>query len=241
MVRWRKKLAKAQAPLARPQEAHAPPPHTTEEHPHLAHHFQTLEQQYDANILGMWVFLITELMLFGGLFTAYTVFRYLYPTAFAEGSHHLNIIVGTANTAILILSSLAVALAVRGAQIGERRSLVLFLVLASVLGLLFLGLKGFEYYEHFVHNLVPGIAWEFGGPLARPVELFMFLYFFMTGVHALHMIIGIAILAIIAVFGWRGRYTDGNFTPVELAGLYWHFVDIVWIFLFPLLYLYGRH
>lgn len=234
-------MAEAQSPLARSVETQAVESHKMEHPPYLAHHFETVEQQFDANIFGMWVFLVTELMLFGGLFTAYTIFRYLYPGGFVEGSNHLNVVVGSVNTVVLICSSLTVALAVYSAQVRSRRALVLFLGLTILLGVLFLGFKAFEYYEHFQHQLVPGIAFNYTGPQATQVELFLFLYFVMTGVHAIHMIIGLGVMTALAYNSWRGRYTQGYYMPVEMAGLYWHFVDIVWIFLFPLLYLIGRH
>jgi cytochrome c oxidase subunit III len=207
----------------------------------LAHQFDDLTQQYDAANLGMWVFLLTEIMFFGGLFAGYSVYRISYPAAFVEGSHHLDIVLGGINTAVLISSSLTMALAVHAAQTGERRPLVGFLLLTILLGLVFLGIKSIEYGHKFAEHLVPGPHFAQEGPHAGQVQLFFGFYFGMTGMHAVHMVIGIGLLAVLTVQAWRERFSPTYHTPVELVGLYWHFVDIVWIFLFPLLYLLGRH
>ena len=210
-------------------------------HPALAHHFENLGQQKEASSLGMWVFIAQEVMFFGGLFLAYTVYRNLYPAAFAEASHHLDWKLGGINTAVLILSSLTMALAVRAAALGHRRQIVLFLIATVVLGSIFLGVKVVEYGDKFEHHLVPGPHFQFGGPNAHPAQIFYSLYFAMTGLHALHMIIGIPIILVLAWKAHRGRFGPEYHTPVEMTGLYWHFVDIIWIFLFPLLYLVGHH
>ncbi len=210
-------------------------------HPALAHHFENLDEQKEASSLGMWLFIAQEVMFFGGMFLAYTVYRNLYPAAFAEASHHLDWKLGGINTAVLILSSLTMALAVRAAALGHRKQIVLFLVATVVLGSIFLGVKVVEYGDKFEHHLVPGPHFQFPGPNARPAQIFYSLYFAMTGLHALHMIIGIPILLVLAWKAHRGRYGPAYHTPVEMTGLYWHFVDIVWIFLFPLLYLVGHH
>ena len=210
-------------------------------HPALAHHFENLGEQKEASSLGMWLFIAQEVMFFGGMFLAYTVYRNLYPAAFAEASHHLDWKLGGINTAVLILSSLTMALAVRAAALGKRKQIVLFLIATVVLGSIFLGVKVVEYADKFEHHLVPGPHFQFPGPNARPAQIFYSLYFAMTGLHALHMIIGIPILLVLAWMAHRGRYTPAYHTPVEMTGLYWHFVDIVWIFLFPLLYLVGHH
>ena len=210
-------------------------------HPALAHQFDSLEQQTEAATLGMWVFLVTEVLFFGGLFVTYTVYRALYPAAFAAASHELDILQGGINTAVLITSSLTMALAVRAAQLGQRRLLMTMLLLTMLLGTVFLGIKAFEYYHKFVEHHVPGLAFEFEKEHVRHAQLFFSLYFLMTGLHAIHMIIGIAVLLVMWVWSWRGRITAEYFGPIEISGLYWHFVDIVWIFLFPLLYLIGRH
>jgi cytochrome c oxidase subunit 3 len=207
-----------------------------------AHHFDDALQQRDASTLGMWIFLVTEVMFFGGLFTAYVTYRALYPDAFAHASHHLDVYLGTFNTAVLITSSLTMALAVHAADVGRRGRLLLMLGATFVLGAVFLVVKAFEYAEKFAHHLVPGptFAWEHAAE-APHVQLFYSLYFAMTGLHALHMVIGLGILTWLIRGARRGRFGPAYATPVEVSGLYWHFVDIVWIFLFPLLYLIGRH
>lgn len=209
----------------------------------LMHHFENLEQQREATSLGMWVFLVQEVMFFGGLFLAYVVYRNTYIAAFTEASHHLNYILGGANTAVLICSSFTMAMAVRAAQLGKKRALVTFLILTVLLGLAFLGVKAFEYHEKFVDHLVPGSSfeWKANPSLKGQVEIFYSLYFIMTGMHALHMVIGVGIMSYLIVRSMQGMYTPKYYSPVELSGLYWHFVDIVWIFLFPFLYLIGHH
>lgn len=209
-------------------------------HSVLAHQFDDLAQQREAASLGMWAFLITEVMFFGGLFTAYAFNRFHYPQAFAEASLHLNYVLGAINTAVLICSSLTMALAVRSAQLGHRRALIVRLLLTILLGSVFLGIKVVEYADKFHHHLVPGPSFTFEGPHAREAQLFFSCYFAMTGLHALHMIIGIGILTGLVVLSWRGRFSPEYYSPVEMSGLYWHFVDIVWIYLFPLLYLISR-
>jgi cytochrome c oxidase subunit 3 len=212
-------------------------------HPALAHHFDDLEQQQEAATLGMWVFLATEVMFFGGLFLAYVVYRTWYPQAYVAASHHLDVTLGGINTAVLIASSLTMALAVHAAQTDSRRSSIVFLLLTILLGLVFLGIKAVEYRDKFEHHLVPGFrfVWDGDPSLAAPVQIFYSLYFAMTGMHALHMIIGVGIMAVMAVLSYRGWFSSEYYSPMEVSGLYWHFVDIVWIFLFPLLYLIGLH
>jgi cytochrome c oxidase subunit 3 len=206
-----------------------------------AHQFDDAEQQREASSIGMWIFLATEVMFFGGMFTGYAMYRTTYPQGFASASNHLDIWLGTINTAVLICSSFTMALAVRSAQISQRKSLLISLFLTLLLGGIFLGIKFTEYYHKFEESLVPGAAFKYEASLARPAEIFFSFYFAMTGMHALHMVIGIALLAALLVQAWRGRFSAVYNTPVEIVGLYWHFVDIVWIFLFPLLYLLGRH
>jgi cytochrome c oxidase subunit 3 len=209
--------------------------------PALAHHFDSLDQQKDAATLGMWVFLVTEVLFFGGLFVTYLVYRAWYPEAFAAASHELDVVLGTINTAVLITSSLTMALAVHAAQLGQRSRLMMFLVLTMILGAAFLGIKSVEYYHKFVEHHVPGPSFHFEGEYAAHAQIFFSLYFVMTGLHALHMIIGIGIMLVMLWWSWRGTITPEYASPIEISGLYWHFVDIVWIFLFPLLYLIGRH
>jgi len=208
---------------------------------HVAHQFDDSTQQYEASTLGMWAFLLTEIMFFGGLFAGFFVYILGHAQAFAEGSRHLDIALGTLNTVVLLGSSLTMALAVRSAQQGNRNGQLLFLGLTMVLGSVFLGIKGLEYAHKFEQHLVPGPGFHLNGPHAQSAQLFFSFYFAMTGVHALHMVIGIGLLAWLFVNAWRGKYTEAYFTPVEVSGLYWHFVDVVWIFLFPTLYLVARH
>jgi cytochrome c oxidase subunit 3 len=207
----------------------------------FAHQFDDAEQQHEASALGMWLFLVTEILFFGGLFTVYVAYRSAYPGAFGHASNHLDVRWGTINTAVLIASSLTMALAVRAAQVGRRRALSLCLLLTIGLGSVFLAIKGVEYGHKFHEGLVPGPTFTYAGEDAEPAELFFSIYFAMTGLHALHMVIGIGVLAVLFWRARRGRFDAAYYTPVELAGLYWHFVDIVWIFLFPLLYLINRH
>ena len=216
-------------------QAHAPGTHAH------AHQFENARQQYEAATLGMWAFLVTEVMMFGGLFLTYAVYRAIYPEAYAAASHHLNVPIGAFNTVVLIGSSLTMALAVRSAQLGRRGALVFFLIATMFLGGVFLGVKVVEYADKFHHHLVPGADFHFEGPHARAAQIFFALYFCLTGLHASHMIIGEAIMVVLLWMARRGRFTAAYYTPVELFGLYWHFVDIVWIFLFPLLYLIGLH
>jgi cytochrome c oxidase subunit 3 len=210
-------------------------------HPAQQHQFETMEQQQEASALGMWLFLVTEIMFFGGLFMAYLLYRVWYPVAWAEGSLELDIVLGGVNTVVLIGSSLTMVLAVRAAQLGSSKGTVGWLIATMGLGLVFLIIKGFEYAHKFEVGHVPGPNFVFEGPHAKQVEIFLSLYFMMTGLHALHMVIGFGILTWILIGAYKNHYSPEWYTPVELSGLYWHFVDIVWIFLFPLLYLIGRH
>jgi cytochrome c oxidase subunit 3 len=215
-------------------------PSVSAAHP-LAHQFDDVAQQRRAVSLGMWVFLLNEIMFFGGLFAAYLVYRVLFTEAFHDGSHHLDVTLGTVNTAVLISSSLTMALAVRSAEHGRSRALVAFLLATLALGLVFIGIKVVEYHGKWVDHLVPGATFAWHGPHPEQVQIFYSLYFAMTGFHALHMLIGFGLLTWLIVDAQRGRFGPPYWAPVEMVGLYWHFVDIVWIFLFPLLYLIGRH
>ena len=210
-------------------------------HAALAHQFDSLGQQKEAATLGMWMFLVTEVLFFGGLFLVYTTYRHMYPDAFAAGSRELIIWAGTINTGVLITSSLTMALAVHAAQTGNRRVLVAFLIVTMCLGCVFLGIKAFEYYTEWKEHHVPGLDYEFDPRYYRNAQIFFSLYFVMTGLHALHMIIGLGIMSVMLWLSIRGTFTPEYYNPIEVSGLYWHFVDIVWIFLFPLLYLIGRH
>ena len=244
--------------------------HEHEARPELRHHFADEQQQRNAASLGMWWFLGTEIMFFGGMFCGYLIYRLKYFPEFAVASRSLDLKVGTFNTVVLICSSLTVAQAVRAAQLGKRALQVKMLLLTLVFGLAFLGIKSYEwghkYEEHhiptFHYNVIGG-----NGDLTQgnerllgldklksdPVKLaareaeiqqhtkvFYSLYFALTGMHAIHMIVGVGIFCVITFMAWKGRFTPEYHTPLEIAGLYWHFVDIVWIYLFPLLYLIDR-
>jgi cytochrome c oxidase subunit 3 len=209
--------------------------------PNLQHHFGSYDQQRESATLGMWLFLATEILFFGGLFFAYTLYRWSFPDSFHAGSASLDIRLGAFNTAVLIASSLTMALAVRGAQLGNHRLTAALLAATIALGCVFLAVKAFEYHEKFVEHHVPGPSFHFEGPGAAHAPMFFVIYFFMTGLHALHMIVGVGLLGTMIPRALRGDYTPDNYNFVEGAGLYWHFVDLVWIFLFPLLYLVGRH
>lgn len=291
--------------------------------PGLQHQFEDMGQQAESDSIGMWMFLVQEIMFFGGLFTVYLVFRSKYPMAFAAGSNHLNVYWGAANTIVLIVSSLTMALAVHYAQLGRRNAQVFLIIATMILGSVFLGVKAVEYTDKYKEGIVPvkglnlrtpkekaangqslgtipadpasepkqsldshdvvekkegehkyvnptaDFIWEEtalvvqarnggyltdsekigyfsngeidGSKFRDKVRIFFWIYFAMTGLHALHMIIGLGIMSWLLWKAWQGTFTAEFYAPVEMAGLYWHFVDIVWIFLFPLLYLLGRH
>ena len=193
----------------------------------------------------MWIFLITEIMFFGGMFAAYTVYRRAYPEVFAIASSSLNEIIGAVNTGVLLLSSFTMVMAVRAGQLGQRNMIIFFLVLTLLFGGVFLGVKAYEWNEKFEEHHIPGqAAFHLEGVSQDQqghAQLFFSLYFAMTGLHALHMVIGVGILSFLILEARKGIYTATYYTPVDVAGLYWHFVDIIWIFLFPLLYLIDRH
>jgi cytochrome c oxidase subunit 3 len=197
----------------------------------------------------MWLFLGTEVMFFGGMFVAYLIYRFWYYNEFAAGSRSISLLLGTVNTVVLICSSLTVALGVRAAQMGKRKLLVILLLLTMVFGLAFLGIKGVEWYQKYEEHHIPGSTFsaddliqKYPGIHIDPQheQIYFSLYFALTGLHALHMVIGLGIFTVLTYYAWKGRYTPEYHTPIELGGLYWHFVDIVWIYLFPLLYLIDR-
>ncbi len=209
--------------------------------PELKHHFDDAAQQLESSTLGMWLFLATEIMFFGGMFCAYTIYRNLYPEAFASTSHYMNVTIGAINTGVLICSSLTMALAVRAAQLGQKKALIWLLIMTLTLGCVFLGLKGVEYHEKWVDHHIPGPGFHYeDARYAQQAQILFYLYFAMTGLHAVHMIVGAGLLVTLIFMAWRNRFSAAWYTPVDMIGLYWHFVDIVWIFLFPLLYLIGH-
>ncbi len=240
------------------QPAHtAAPGHENHEHPaYLRHHFETVEQQKEATAFGMWLFLLTEIMFFGGMFAAYLIYRNWYYPAFAAASNTLSITLGAINTAVLITSGFAMAIGVWCAETRRRKGLVISLLVTMLFGVIFLGIKYVEYAEKFELHHVPGADFsisQFVHPsvashetplapdMAEKTQVYFSLYFAMTGMHALHMIIGLGLLIWLLIRAQQGAYTTGYTQPIEYFGLYWHFVDIVWIFLFPLLYLINRH
>ncbi len=236
----------------------------------LYEQFQTLEQQKETATLGMWIFLVTEVLFFGGLFLTYTINRSAFSTAFGIGSNTLDIKLGGFNTVVLILSSLTMAMAVWSAQVGKKKLVSIFLIATLGLGTVFLSVKAVEYKQKYDHHLIPGRSFDMKYHPAHPLagdnlkelalekeevekafaddpdinfhgQLYFSLYFGMTGLHALHMIVGAGLLLWLIKGSLSGRFTPQYNTPVEVVGLYWHFVDIVWIYLFPLLYLIDRH
>jgi cytochrome c oxidase subunit 3 len=240
----------------------------------LSGQFQTLEQQKDSATLGMWIFLSTEILFFGGMFLTYTINRHSYPEIFANASRSLDLRLGGFNTVVLIGSSLTMAMSVWAAQVGKKKLITIFLILTLVLGCVFLGVKAIEYHAKYVEHHIPGASFDINYCINNPApcglsgvdleketkevedskkheggsqalnahaQLYFSLYFAMTGLHALHMIIGAGLLVWLIKQSIAGRFTPQYNTPVENVGLYWHFVDIVWIYLFPLLYLIDRH
>ncbi|HZO87631.1 MAG TPA: cytochrome c oxidase subunit 3 family protein [Chthonomonadaceae bacterium] len=244
---------------------------------HVGVQYSTIEQQNESYIVGMWTFLVTEIMFFGALFLALTIYRSLYPAEFSEAHHRLDKFLGTVNTFILLSSSFSMALAVRYAQLGQRKGLIAMLLVTVLFAAGFLGVKSIEYGTKFEHHLFPGPSFDFnyeerekqgiaeGGMAARgeeqaavagpigletnrttgPVledrkQMFFVLYFAMTGLHAIHVLIGMVVMLVIILLAAIDHPAVRDYIPIEMAGLYWHFVDIVWIFLFPLLYLIGH-
>lgn len=209
----------------------------------LREQFDTVEQQRDASTLGMWIFLITELMFFGGMFLAYSIYRSKFPEVFAVGSSSMNVYLGATNTVVLLCSSFTMVMAVRSAALGKQKAIIGWLIPTLFFGLAFLGVKAFEWSEKFELHHVPGFAnFHLNGVNQQgAAQIFFALYFLMTGLHALHMVVGVGILSWLIYATHKGKFTADYMTPVDISGLYWHFVDIVWIFLFPLLYLIDRH
>ncbi|MBP7148360.1 MAG: cytochrome c oxidase subunit 3 [Acidobacteria bacterium] len=208
--------------------------------PALAAQFDDTAQQHEAGVLGMWVFLVTEILFFGGLLTGYAALRLAHADAFREASRHTDVVLGTVNTAVLLASSLTMALAVRAAGLRRRAPVLALLAATAVLGTLFLGIKGLEWTQEAGEHLFPGARFAFPGPQRGPAELFFYLYFVMTGIHAVHLLIGVGVVGFYGALLARRPAAPEPPTRLENIGLYWHFVDVVWIFLFPLLYLPGR-
>jgi cytochrome c oxidase subunit III len=207
----------------------------------LREQFATPEQQRQTSSVGMWIFLMTEVMLFGGLFMAYTVYRFTNPQAFDAGSAHMESTLGAINTGVLICSSFTMALAVYSSEVGNQKLLMMFLVLTMIIGAIFLGIKFTEYYLHYQEHKVPGIWFDYHGANAAKVQMFFVFYFIMTGLHAIHMTIGLGILSVLLFRAFLGSFTAEYHTPIDLGGLYWHFIDIVWVFLYAIFYIPGLH
>jgi len=203
-------------------------------------HFDDAGQQREAATFGMWIFLATEILFFGVLFASYTICRRLYPQGFAIASRHTDWLMGSLESAVLLTSGTLMVLAVRALQLDQRRAAAGLLAATALFGVGFLVMHGFEYYREFTEQLIPGVNFQHSGPHAGAVELFFCLYYAITGFHSLHVLIGVILIAILAARVARGAFGPGRHTTLELAALYWHFVDIVWLFVFPLIYLVGR-
>lgn len=230
----------------------------------LRHHFEDIEQQRGAERLGMWMFLATEILFFGGAFLAYTVYRLMYPKDFAAVSGQLNVLIAGINTVLLLTSSMTMTLAIRAAQYGDRKKLMAFLATSALLGTAFMGFKAYEYAQDYHEGLVPWTSnfgeevvpdhehpdragttlkhkWEADGVAPQRVRLFMTFYFALTGIHGVHLIVGIGCILYLWVRAYRGTMTPDKYVAVEVTSLYWHLVDAIWLFLMPLLYLAGPH
>ena len=219
-------------------------------HSLVHHHFDDIDQQRECNSLGMWLFLATEAMMFGGLFFAYSLYRWMYPGAYDAGCRHLNIGLGTINTFVLLISSLTMALAVHAAGVGRKKQIAFWLLVTWLLGAAFIGIKAIEWTTDYNEGLVPSLNWSYythhaeaamalkgQGVDPQQVMLYFVIYFSMTGLHAIHMIVGLGLVGWFIFLTLKGHFEGGNDQPVEIMGLYWHLVDIIWVFLFPLLYL----
>ncbi len=203
--------------------------------------FNNPEQQRETATVGMWIFIVTEVMLFGGLFAAFSVYRLSFYQDFTHASGEMQFWMGAVNTAVLICSSLTMAMAVHSAETGRQGRLALFFILTILIGMVFLGIKFTEYYLHYQDHKVPGFWFEASGPYAAHEQMFFVFYFIMTGLHATHMLVGIGILSVLLLRNLMGSFSDLYHTPIDLAGLYWHFVDIIWVFLFAIFYVEGAH
>jgi cytochrome c oxidase subunit 3 len=204
---------------------------------HLQHHFAEPEQQFDASKLGMWLFLATEILLFGGLFVGFGISQGKYPEAFVAAHHHLDRNLGFLNTVVLLISSFTMVMGVQSAKLNQRSKTVMYLVITILCACAFLVVKYFEYSHKFHEGLLPGKFYSHEGDLVASQFVFFSFYFMMTGLHGIHILGGIGALTWIAVRASKGEFSSNYYTPVDLVGLYWHLVDLIWIYLFPLLYL----
>jgi cytochrome c oxidase subunit 3 len=205
---------------------------------HVAHHFDNADQQFESNRMGVWLFLVTEILFFGGLFCAFAVFRSWYYPAFLEAHHHLDKVLGATNTLVLITSSLTMALAVRSAQTNNKKATTILLLITLACAATFMVIKYFEYAHKFHDGLLPGKYFTAEGfQTGKDAGLFFAVYFMLTGVHGTHVLVGMGLITWILIRNQKGQFSQRYYSPVENVGLYWHLVDLVWIFLFPLLYL----
>lgn len=204
---------------------------------HLQHHFTDSRQQHESAKLGMWLFLLTEVLLFGGLFLAYAVFRAWNPETFINANKELDVILGAVNTIVLITSSLTMALAIRSVQLDRKEAAVKFLLVTLLFALTFLVIKYFEYSHKFHEGQLPGKFYTFEGIEGTNPHIFFSVYFMMTGLHGIHVLVGIVVITWMITRIRKNEFSSQYYTPLEITGLYWHLVDMIWIFLFPLLYL----
>lgn len=202
----------------------------------VAHHFGSAKEEFETAKLGMWAFLVTEILFFGALFVGYFVLKYLYPEMFIEGHHHLDWRMGGINTLFLITSSFTMVMAVRSAQTSQKKATVNYLIVTVIFALLFMVVKFFEYSGKIHHGFLPPLLFS-GSGVEPTLPLFFGLYFFMTGLHGIHVLIGVGLIIWLIFKAKKGEFHEEYFTPVEMVGLYWHLVDLIWIFLFPLFYL----
>jgi cytochrome c oxidase subunit III len=213
--------------------------HSDKQTPHLAHHFGDMEQQRESAKLGMWIFLLTEILLFGGLFTAYAIYRAWNPDMFYNAHKHLNIYLGSINTIVLISSSVTMALSIRSMQLNNKKRTMIFLVATLLMAAVFLVIKYFEYHHKFELGQLPGKYYTYTGIEGTNPHIFFSIYFMMTGLHGIHVIVGMGIISWMLLKTMKNTFSPEYYTPLEMTGLYWHLVDMIWIFLFPLLYLVG--
>ncbi len=211
----------------------------TEKPAYLAEHFTEPEQQQDSAKLGMWIFLLTEILLFGGLFCAYAIFRAWYPDMFHQAHKHLDVVLGSINTVVLILSSVTVALSIHAMQHNRRRQTIILLAATLVFAATFMVIKYFEYSHKFHLGMLPGKYYTYTGIEGTNPHIFFTIYFTMTGLHGLHVLAGMGAITWMLVRTIKGHFSSEYYTPLEVTGLYWHLVDMIWIYLFPLLYLVG--
>jgi cytochrome c oxidase subunit 3 len=227
--------------MSSPSDTIAVDAHGHGEHDELvSHQFEDLNQQTEAYSVGTWIFLVTELMFFGGLFAAYVIYRGKYHEGFIEAHHHLNVPLGGLNTAVLLTSSFSMALAVRSSMLGKWKSQIAYLYVTLICALGFLVIKAIEYTDKYHHHLIPGPNFNTEAFKDKGGELFMSLYFAMTGLHGIQVLVGVIVISVLIVRTWINRNRTMDYMPIEMSGLYWHFVDLIWIFLYPLLYLIGR-